>query len=48
MLYQPVAGQWRLFGLAVAAVPGNAASEPKAVAPAPKDAPKKAGDGKKS
>jgi hypothetical protein len=41
LLFVPTAGQWRLFGLAAAAVPSNGAGAPKAVAPVQKDAPKK-------
>jgi hypothetical protein len=39
LLFVPTAGQWRLFGLGVAAVPSNGAATPKAVAPAHKDVP---------
>jgi hypothetical protein len=40
LLFMPTAGQWRRFGLGVAAVPSNGAATPKAVAPAQKDVPK--------
>jgi hypothetical protein len=43
MLYEPVDGQWRLFGLGVSVVPGSTGPAPKA-APA---APKKGGEGKR-
>ena len=44
LLFVPTAGQWRLFGLGVAAVRSNGAATPKAVGPMQKDVPKKAND----